>query len=75
MLLLLRRKLPDTRIIVFSGSLDARSVKTSLDCNADGFVEKAYGLEELNRAIRKVLAGEKYFSAGAQDYVNKLRSR
>ena len=75
MLLLLRRKLPGTRIIVFSGSLDARSVKTSLECNAHGFVEKAYGLEELNKAIRTVMAGEKYYSAGAQDYVNKLRAR
>lgn len=75
MLLLLRRKLPGSRIIVFSGSLDARSVKTALDCDAHGFVEKAYGLEELNRAIRKVLSGEHYYSAGAKDYVNRLRER
>lgn len=75
MLLLLRRKLPDTRIVVFSGSLDARSVRTALDCDAHGFVEKAYGLEELNKAIRLILSGERYYSAGARDYVNKLRAR
>lgn len=74
MLLLLRRKLPDTKILVFSGSLDASSVKTSLDCRADGFVEKAYGLEELTKAIRAVLKGENYYSPGAREYVARLKS-
>jgi len=74
MLIQLRRQLPDSKILVFSGSVDAHSVKTALDCKADGFVEKAYGLEELNRAIRMVLEGKRYYSEGAEEYVKRLKA-
>ncbi|HNX05622.1 MAG TPA: response regulator transcription factor [Opitutales bacterium] len=70
----IRRNLPDTKVLVFSGSLDAHSVKTALDGDAHGFVEKAYGLAELNKAILEVAAGRRYYSKGAQDFVTRLQS-
>jgi DNA-binding NarL/FixJ family response regulator len=72
-LLLLRRKLKDTRILVFSGSIEVRNVKMALDCKADGFVEKAYGLEELKKAIETVLTGKAYFSPGADKIRRSLQ--
>ncbi len=73
MLRKIRKGLPSTKVIVFSGSLDAYSVRMALEGDAHGFVEKAYGLAELNKGIIAVLRGERYFSQGAQDYVAKLR--
>ena len=72
MLRKLRKELPESKVIVFSGSLDAYSVLMALDGDAHGFVEKAYGLTELNKGIMEVLKGERYYSQGARDYVEKL---
>jgi len=72
MLKQLRTEIPVTKIIVFSGSLDAHSVRMALEGDAHGFVEKAYGLVELNKGIVEVLAGRRFYTEGAQDYVNKL---
>jgi len=74
LLTLLRRKLPDMHILIFTGSLDPSTVKMALDFDADGFVEKAYGLEELKNAIMKVCKGEKYFSQGADQIRKTLQS-
>lgn len=74
MLKALRRELPEAKVLVFSGSLDAHSVRVALQGDAHGFVEKAYGLAELNKAIESVFAGNRYYSAGAQDYVSKLKA-
>ena len=75
MLKQIRKQLPDTKVLVFSGSLDAHTVKMSLDGDAHAFVEKAYGLTELNKAIMEVIAGRHYYSKGAQDFVTKLRAQ
>jgi hypothetical protein len=37
-------------------------------------VEKAYGLMELNKGIAEVIAGRRYYTSGAMDYVVKLRN-
>jgi len=71
-LLLLRRKLKETLILVFSGSIETRNIKMALDCKADGFVEKAYGLEELKKGIEQVLQGKRYFSPGAEQIRRSL---
>lgn len=70
----IRKELPDTKVLVFSGSLDAHSVRLALDGDAHAFVEKAYGLTELNRAIKEVIAGRRYYSKGAQEFVTRLQS-
>jgi DNA-binding NarL/FixJ family response regulator len=58
LLLEIRKNLPGTKVLVFSGSLDAHTVKMAVDGDAHAFVEKAYGLTELNKAILEVLAGK-----------------
>ena len=74
MLKQIRRNMPDTKVLVFSGSLDAYTVRMALEGDAHAFVEKAYGLTELNKAILEVLAGNHYYSKGAKDFVDKLKS-
>jgi len=74
MLRQIRKTLPDTKVLVFSGSLDAYSVRMALEGDAHGFIEKAYGLMELNKGISEVLAGRRYYTSGAMEYVVKLRN-
>lgn len=71
----IRKKIPDAKVLVFSGSLDAHTVKMALDGDAHAFVEKAYGLTELNKAIMEVVSGKRYYSKGAQDFVTKLQAQ
>lgn len=71
----IRSRLPEAKVLVFSGSLDAHTVKMALDGDAHAFVEKAYGLTELNKAILEVISGARYYSKGAQDFVTKLQAQ
>ena len=67
MLTHLKETIPATRVIIFSGSLDSHTVKMAVESGAAGFVEKSYGLSELNRGIIQVLnGGDAYFSVGAR---------
>jgi DNA-binding NarL/FixJ family response regulator len=75
MLRKIRKELPESKVIVFSGSLDAYSVRMALDGDAHGFVEKAYGLTELNNGIMEVMSGNRYYSQGAKEYVERLRAK
>jgi DNA-binding NarL/FixJ family response regulator len=59
---MLHRELPKTKVIIFTGSLSEETLHTTLENGAVAYVEKAYGLEELQKAIESALKGDKYFS-------------
>jgi DNA-binding NarL/FixJ family response regulator len=59
---LLHMELPDTRVIIFTGSLSQETLHKTLEYGAIAYVEKAYGLNELQKAIEAAIKGEKYFS-------------
>lgn len=59
---MLHRELPKTKVIIFTGSLSEQTLQTTLENGAIAYVEKAYGLEELQKAIECAKKGEKYFS-------------
>jgi DNA-binding NarL/FixJ family response regulator len=58
----LHGELPDTKVIIFTGSLSEEILHKTLKYGALAYVEKAYGLDELQKAIDAVRRGEKYFS-------------
>lgn len=58
----IHKELPDTRVIIFTGSLSEETLQTTLQNGAIAYVEKAYGLEELQKAIQAARKGEKYYS-------------
>lgn len=71
-LFMLRRKKPDVKIIVFTGSVSLYTVRLSRECGADGYVEKSYGLEELRKAIEIVMQGGTYYSPHAASLLRQL---
>jgi len=58
----LHRELPETKVIIFTGSLSEETLQQTLANGAIAYVEKAYGLEELQKAIVAARKGERYFS-------------
>lgn len=58
----LHMELPRTKVIIFTGSLSEETLHSTLENGAIAYVEKAYGLEELQKAIEAAKKGEKYFS-------------
>ncbi len=61
-----KRRYPKTGVIVFGGRPEEELGWRAFRAGADGFVGKAPPVKELLRAVPKVIAGGKYFSAVLQ---------
>ncbi len=61
---LVRRHLPETRILALSMYADASLVRRMLEAGAGGYVLKNATPDQLKAAVRKVAAGGRWFSAG-----------
>jgi DNA-binding NarL/FixJ family response regulator len=59
---ILKRKLPDCRVLIFTATVTPHTVRTALQGGVDGFVEKAEGLQGLKNGFEAVKAGNRYFS-------------
>lgn len=71
-LYLLRRKLPETKVILFTGSMSPDKVKLAYEGGADAFIQKGQGLEEFKKAITAVREGRRYFSTYAKNLVRRI---
>lgn len=58
----IHKELPETKVIIFTGSLSEDILHTTLKNGAIAYVEKAYGLDELQKAIAAAKEGRQYFS-------------
>ncbi len=63
---------PDLKILVLSGTQDARSVMQVLQMGAAGFVPKSMATETLTAAIRFVLSGGVYIPSDLLDEAQRL---
>ncbi len=70
---LLKRKFPKIKILIFTGKTSHQTVKIAVHGNADGFINKISGLEELEKAIRAVQKDEQFFSPEIYDEVLRIR--
>jgi DNA-binding NarL/FixJ family response regulator len=68
----LKSKFPAMRILVFSEACSRNVIKQSVESGVDGFVEKDVELEELERAIERVIAGESYFGPRVTEVMRKI---
>lgn len=65
-LYLLKRRHPDMKIIVFTGSVTADKVRLAYEGGADGFIEKGAGLDDFEEAIKAVREGKRFFGGGTK---------
>lgn len=71
---MLKRKIPKIKILIFTGKTSPQTIKIAVRGNADGFINKISGIEELEKAIRAVENGEKFYSAEIRDEVARLQN-
>lgn len=57
-----RRSLPNLRILVVSGVPEANFAHCALQAGADGFFSKAESLENFERAVHRIMKGERSLS-------------
>ncbi|MEM9025426.1 MAG: response regulator transcription factor [Verrucomicrobiota bacterium] len=57
-----KKNLPDTRILVYSGVECSEVIKSAWIGQADGFVEKSLGMNQMKEAIESVFLGKPYFT-------------
>lgn len=56
----IRRRLPDTKVLIVSAVETDYSVRTAVESSADGYLPKQATREDMIAAIRKVMAGETF---------------
>jgi two-component system response regulator DctR len=59
---IIHAELPHCAVIVFTGSVSEHNVHVSMRLGAVAFVEKAYGLTELLKALNATITGKRYLS-------------
>ncbi len=57
----MKEKFPETKVMILTMSEDPAHIKDALIAGVDGYVMKKSGRSELEKAMKTVLAGEKYF--------------
>jgi two-component system response regulator NreC len=67
-----RRELPETGIVVFTGASDTSILVNAFRSKPDGIVHKSEPLEILLFAVRTVSAGGRFFSPKLNRYANHL---
>jgi len=65
----IRRRFPDTRILVLTAYSDAETIRAVLNCGADGLLFKTEPPEQTIRAIRQVAEGQMVFPAAARRWL------
>lgn len=70
----IRKELPETRIVVFTGASDTSVLANALRCEPDGMVHKSEPLEILLAALRTVSAGGRFFSPKLNQYISHFES-
>lgn len=71
---LLKRKFPKIKILIFTGKTSHQTIKIAVHGQADGFINKISGLEELEKAIRAVEKDEQFFSPEIYDEVVRINA-
>ena len=71
-ILRVRKELPETRVVVFTGVSDPSVLANALRCKPDGLVHKSEPLELLMAALRVVSAGGRFFSPKLNQYMSHL---
>jgi len=71
---LLKRKFPKIKILIFTGKTSQQTVNIAMQGQADGFINKISGIEELEKAIDAVSRGEQFFSEDILEQVARARA-
>ncbi len=63
------RRRPETRIVFFSGHAHDRYIECALDCGVAGYITKSEDPEVMADALRRIAAGESWFSSPIRERI------
>ena len=66
---ILRKRIPNTKVIIYSGVLNPRMVEIAINGKADGILPKSAKIDEIVDAINAVLEGKRYYTKDIQPLV------
>jgi DNA-binding NarL/FixJ family response regulator len=69
---MLKKAIPKTKLIVFSGNSTRERVQAALKAGVDGVVQKDASIDDLETAIRRVMQGSSYMSSDILDVMRDL---
>lgn len=69
----LRQQVPESRVLVYSGTQSLAAIRRCLLAEPDGFVEKFDDIDTLREGLRAVSSGRKFFTSLPTSLLNKLR--
>jgi DNA-binding NarL/FixJ family response regulator len=69
---MLKKAIPKTKLIVFSGNSTRERVQAALKAGVDGIVQKDSSIDDLETAIRRVMQGSSYMSSDILDIMRDL---
>lgn len=69
---MLKKAIPKTKLIVFSGNSTRERVQAALKAGVDGIVQKDASIDDLETAIRRVMQGSSYMSSDILDIMRDL---
>lgn len=62
----IKKLMPEMKIIALTSHSDSVTIKSSVNAGFDGYLLKIDGREEIEKALKSVINGEKYFSPKTQ---------
>ena len=62
----IKQLMPDIKVIALTSHSDTVTIKSSVNAGFDGYLLKIDGREEIEKALKAVMNGEKYFSPKTQ---------
>lgn len=75
LLLTFKRELPDSKVLIFSATDCPEVVKAAWAAQADGFIQKRSGLNEIRMAVDAIMAGKPYFAPAVAAKIVELTTR
>ena len=72
-LYLIKRELPSSKVILFTGAATTENVRLAYEGRVDGFIEKGEGLEEFQSAIEAISRDERYYSERVREILVEVR--
>ncbi len=68
---IIRTKIPTIKVIVVSMIKDSKFIREAFKAGADGYLSKETDVEDVEKAIHKVMEGEIYFGEGVETVKKK----
>jgi len=71
---IIKKRIPEVKVLIYSGLLDLNTVKLAYNGEADGIVEKPASLDEFKTAIKSTSSGKQYCSQGVLEKLLKYHT-